>query len=135
MSAERSALVVDDDPGIRLLVTRIFQRHGFTVEAVRDGFEAIERLAGNDYCVIALDLMMPRVDGAAVVRYLTDHRPDQLRNVIVMTAFGEHALEVVCPPVTRFVEKPFDLDVLLAQVSECGDGPPASAGQPAATSR
>ena len=120
MSTERRALVVDDDAGIRLLVTRIFQRHGFTVDTARDGAEAIERLVQQDYCVIALDLMMPRIDGRGVVRYLTDHQPEKLRNVIVMSAFGKEALDTVCPPVTHCVEKPFEIEELIARTSLCG---------------
>ena len=117
---ERRALVVDDDAGIRVLVTRILVRHGFTVDTARDGAEAIEKVLEHPYKVITLDLMMPRIDGFAVVKYLSEHRPELLSHVIVMTAFGPNALEKVCPPVVRFVEKPFDISALLAQAEELG---------------
>jgi DNA-binding NtrC family response regulator len=119
LTAGRRALVVDDDAGIRILVTRILARHGFTVDSARDGAEAIEQLLQHEYDVIALDLMMPRIDGFGVVKYLTEHLPAVLRNVIVMTAFGASALPKVCPPVARFLEKPFDIDQLVAEASEC----------------
>lgn len=119
MTGQR-ALVVDDDAAIRILVTRILQRHGLTVDNARDGAEAIEKLLQHDYDIIALDLMMPRIDGVGVVRYLTEKMPEKLRNVIVMTAFGKQALEQVCPPVLRFVEKPFDIAVFLAEAEDCG---------------
>ena len=129
MSAARRALVVDDDVGIRVLVSRILTRHGFTVDAVRDGAEAIEKLLEHDYALVTLDLMMPRIDGFAVVRYLTEHRPEKLKNVIVMTAYGSSALEKVCPPVVRFIEKPFDINRLLAEAAECEESlPPGPAG-------
>ena len=117
MTTVRRALVVDDDSGIRVLLTRILTRHGFAVDAVRDGAEAIEQLLQHDYDLITLDLMMPRIDGFTVVRYLSQHLPEKLEKVIVMTAFGRNALEQVCPPVTRFIEKPFDLDRLLEQAA------------------
>lgn len=119
MSAVRRALVVDDDVGIRVLVSRILTRHGFTVDAVRDGAEAIEKLLEHDYALVTLDLMMPRIDGFAVIKYLSEHRPEKLKNVIVMTAFGSSALEKICPPVVRFIEKPFDINRLLAEAAEC----------------
>lgn len=119
MSDGRRALVVDDDVGIRVLVSRILTRHGFMVDVVRDGAEAIEKLLEHDYALVTLDLMMPRIDGFAVVRYLTEHCPEKLRNVIVMTAYGSSALEKVCPPVVRFIEKPFDINRLLAEAAEC----------------
>lgn len=120
-SDRRRALVVDDDAGIRILVSRVLARNGFEVDAARDGAEAIEMLLQYDYAVVTLDLMMPRIDGVAVVRYLLQHKPEKLTSVIVMTAFGAAALEKVCPPVARFIEKPFDIDVLIAQALECGD--------------
>ena len=119
MNAARRALVVDDDAGIRVLVSRILTRQGFAVDAVRDGAEAIEKLLQHDYALVTLDLMMPRIDGFAVVKYLTEHQPEKLKNVVVMTAFGSNALDKVCPPVARFIEKPFDIDRLLAEAAEC----------------
>jgi CheY-like chemotaxis protein len=113
------ALVVDDDAGIRILVTRILTRHGLQVDTARDGAEAIEKVLQHDYTVIVLDLMMPRIDGFGVVKYLTAHHPEKLQHVIVMTAYGAGALDKVCPPVARFVEKPFDIGVLLAEASKC----------------
>ena len=120
MSGERRALVVDDDAGVRILVSRILTRHGFLVDAVRDGAEAIEKLLENDYALVTLDLMMPRVDGFGVVKYLTDHQPDTLARVIVMSAFGSRVLDKV-PPGVRFIEKPFDIERLLAEAGGHGD--------------
>lgn len=111
---ERRALVIDDDPGIRILVTRILTRHGFAVETARDGAEGLEKILQHHYDLIALDLMMPRIDGVAVINYLVENRPEELPNVIVMTAFGATARPKVCPPVTRFIEKPFDIDTFIA---------------------
>src|SRR5687767_14335866 len=102
MSDERRALVVDDDAAIRILVTHVLARRGFTVDTARDGAEAIEKILNHDYEIIALDLLMPRIDGYGVVKYITEHKPDKLSNVIVMTAFGAGAHDRVCPPITRF---------------------------------
>ncbi|MGZ7081107.1 MAG: response regulator transcription factor, partial [Thermoanaerobaculia bacterium] len=63
-------LVVDDDESIRTMIVRILSRENFHVDSARDGFEAIEMLAKEDYTTILLDLMMPRVDGLQVLRFL-----------------------------------------------------------------
>jgi CheY-like chemotaxis protein len=132
VAGERRALVVDDDAGIRVLVTRILTRNGFLVESARDGAEAIEKVLEHDYDVITLDLMMPRIDGFAVVKYLSEHRPEMLANVIVVTAFGPNVIEKICPPVVRIVEKPFDLNVLLAEASSVANDAvaPTANGEP-----
>jgi CheY-like chemotaxis protein len=124
VAGERRALVVDDDASIRILVTRVLTRNGFTVETARDGGEAIEKVLQHDYKVITLDLMMPRIDGFAVVKYLAEHRPELLANVIVVTAYGPNVIEKVCPPVVRVVEKPFDLNALVAEAAACADNEP-----------
>ena len=68
---------------------------------------------------------MPRIDGFAVVKYLTEHRPETLANVIVVTAFGQNAIEKVCPPVVHIIEKPFDLNALVAEATACAGDQPA----------
>lgn len=48
---------------------------GLDVDAARDGAEAVEKMLQHDHAVITLDLMMPRIDGTAVVRHLLASRP------------------------------------------------------------
>ena len=124
MTGERRALVVDDDPGIRVLVTRILTRNGFLVESARDGGEAIEKVLQHDYNLITLDLMMPRIDGFAVLKYLSEHHPEMLGNVVVVTAFGPNMIEKIGSPAVRVVEKPFDLNVLLAEATSVANDEP-----------
>jgi two-component system response regulator PilR (NtrC family) len=126
LTDKRRALVVDDDAGIRILVSRILGRQGFAVESARDGAEAIEKLLQHDYDVITLDLMMPRIDGIGVVKFLVEKQPEQLNRVIVMTAYGASALSKVCPPVERFIEKPFEIENLIAQATDCLTGDPCA---------
>ena len=116
---ERKALVIDDDAGIRLMLTRILSRHSVQVDVARDGGEAIEKLNAGDYAVIILDLLMPRFDGQKVIEHLSQKHPERLHRTIVITAFGHHVLEQVCPPVERFLEKPFDINHLLREVTAC----------------
>ena len=118
-SLDRRVLVVDDDVSIRVLLSRMLQRASYEVDVAKDGGEAIEKITSQSYDVIVLDLMMPRVDGVTVVKYLTEHHPDVLKNVIVLTAFGAKALTKVCPPVARFLEKPFDVERLMREITEC----------------
>jgi CheY-like chemotaxis protein len=119
---EKKALVVNDDVAIRILVTKILGRHGFAVDAVPDGAAAIERLTQHEYAVVVLDLMMPRIDGFGVIRYISDHNPGLFERLIVMTAFGASAEQHICPPVVRFIHKPFDVDRLLDEAVSAASG-------------
>ena len=113
-------LVVDDDDAIRSMVERILRRERFAVESARDGFEAIEKLARNDYGTVLLDLMMPRVDGRGVLRYLQTERDAPPPNVIVMTADIHGAVEAAAAPaVVCVLPKPFDIGQLIEHVRAC----------------
>ena len=113
-------LVVDDDDAIRTMVERILRRERFHVESARDGFEAIEKLSRNEYSTILLDLMMPRVDGLQVLRFLETERNAPKPWVIVMTANTHIASEAEgAKPLFRVLSKPFDIRQLIDHVREC----------------
>lgn len=115
---QKPILVVDDDDAIRTMVERVLRREHFEVEGARDGHEAIEKLARNDYGTVLLDLMMPRVDGHGVLRFLEQH-PIPAR-VIVMTANMQGGSEAAdSKPVFRVLSKPFDIQQLISHVREC----------------
>jgi DNA-binding response OmpR family regulator len=118
-SAPLRALVVDDDVAIRRLVMRVLERKNFLVDTARDGAEGLEKIAGTTYAVVVLDLMMPRVDGAAVLKHLSENHPEQLPAVIVMTAFGASAVERLRPPPAYFITKPFNVEDLINEVAAC----------------
>lgn len=88
MTADRHILVVDDDEDIRDLLATLLQSHGYHVDTARDGVEAlafIERLSEHNLpSTIVVDLMMPRMDGEALIRTLrTNPRLADVRIVIM----------------------------------------------------
>jgi CheY-like chemotaxis protein len=117
---QKKILVVDDDDAIRAMVERVLRREHFEVESARDGHEAIQKLAQNDYATVLLDLMMPRVDGHGVLRFLETERPAEKPWVIVMTANMQGASDTAnAKPVFRVIPKPFDIRQLISHVREC----------------
>lgn len=108
------------------MVERVLRREHYKVESARDGFEAIQKLSKNDYATVLLDLMMPRVDGQGVLRYLEEERGAEGPNVIIMTAHIPQALEVgTSANVCRVLPKPFDIHQLVQQVRQCATGQPS----------
>lgn len=111
------ALVVDDDEPIRALLVNLVEHLDFAVDSARDGAEAIERLDDDGYDVVLLDLMMPRVDGWAVLDHMSLADPDRLRHTIVASAVptGEIAKRMSVPVFTIHA-KPFDISQLIADI-------------------
>jgi signal transduction histidine kinase/DNA-binding response OmpR family regulator len=68
-------LIVDDEPALRTSLAELLQEEGFAVETAEDGLAALERLGAGPPDVLLLDLMMPRLDGFAVLEWLRAH-PD-----------------------------------------------------------
>ncbi|WP_299287151.1 pyridoxal-phosphate dependent enzyme, partial [Thermoflexus sp.] len=83
----RRVLIVDDDPDAVRLIRRILQSRGtFYVEAVDRGDEALERIRRDPPDVILLDLMMPGMDGFAVLEALKADERLRRIPVLVITA-------------------------------------------------
>lgn len=109
----RRALIVDDDPAVRDILSIILRRDGWAADTAADGEQAIARLAESEYSVIVLDLMMPRIDGAGVIAHI---RERGIRTpVIVVSAVAR--MQVLDPQVvTLSLQKPFELGDLRAVV-------------------
>jgi EAL domain-containing protein (putative c-di-GMP-specific phosphodiesterase class I)/CheY-like chemotaxis protein len=111
-------LAVDDQPEVLDLLKRQLERKGFSVRTAGDAFEASRELAACRPRVILLDLMMPRIDGAAFLERLrTEHSPASLP-VIVLTAsdLRQDMLRCLDAGANDFMLKPVDLDALIARV-------------------
>jgi two-component system response regulator VanR len=112
MGPKGRVLVVDDEPPIRALVAKIVERAGHPVDVARDGAEAIQKIEAQRYTVVVLDLMMPNVDGYALVDYLKN-RGGTRPAIIVISAGDTAALRRLDGAVVHSIlRKPFDIDVL-----------------------
>lgn len=83
---DKRILIADDEEGIRDMVKEYVSLDGFTVDEAADGEEALAMLANNNYDLLLLDVMMPKLNGWKVLSALreTSNIP-----VIMLTARGE----------------------------------------------
>ncbi len=116
-----TVLVVDDDEANRNVLGRRLAKLGYGIVEARDGVEALERLAQPDAGIdlVLLDVMMPRLDGFAV---LERHRADPaIRHipVIMISALDDIASVVRCieAGAEDYLPKPFDPVLLKARVA------------------
>ena len=119
-AVDAGVLIVEDDPAIRRLVKMVLQREGYRVDAASDGVEAVLKLGVAEYDVIILDLMMPNLDGFALMSTLAEHDPDRLQKVIVTSAASPGVIRDRMKGTPFCVlAKPFDIADLTARVSSC----------------
>ncbi len=113
-------LVVEDDAPIRELIQDVLTEEGFTVVTAEDGARAIQilqqlRPLEDHFCAIFLDLMLPRVAGIDVLRYLRQRSASV--PVVAMSASREHLAQAVIEGAHVAVAKPFEIEDLLALVA------------------
>ncbi|NJC95990.1 MAG: hypothetical protein C3F07_01540 [Anaerolineales bacterium] len=103
-----TVLVVDDEPGIALLCSRVLKRAGYTVDSETNPQTAIELLQRERYDLLLVDIRMPEVDGFDVIARARGSQPDIA--VLVMTGFGtvETAIRALRQGVDGLILKPFE---------------------------
>lgn len=109
-------LVVDDDERIRGLLQKFLIRNGFLVSVARDAAQARRLLAGLDFDMIVLDVMMPGEDGISLTRAL---RQKMQTPILLLTAKGETAsrIEGFEAGADDYLGKPFEPKELLLRIN------------------
>ncbi|MGC9120890.1 MAG: response regulator transcription factor, partial [Sulfurihydrogenibium sp.] len=109
-------LVVEDEKRLGKLIKKGLEEENYLVDLVYDGEEALNYLSTQNYDVVILDLMIPKLDGKEVIKTL------RIKNVkvpiIVLTAKDEikSKIEVLDLGADDYITKPFNFEELLARI-------------------
>jgi two-component system, OmpR family, response regulator len=124
-TTEASLLVVDDEPNIRELLSASLRFAGFRVSSAASGAEAVSAVARDRPDLVVLDVMLPDMDGFAVVRRLRDDPGAATRGaerdripVIFLTAKDgvDDKISGLTAGGDDYVTKPFSLEELIARI-------------------
>jgi len=109
-------LVVDDDERIRGLLQKFLMRNGFLVTIARSAAQARRLLAGLEFDLVVLDVMMPGEDGIELTRAL---RQSMSVPILLLTARGETAsrIEGFEAGADDYLVKPFEPKELLLRIN------------------
>ena len=118
-----TVLVIDDDPHMGLILTRILTKHGFVVRVAIDGPSGLQYAKSLNPDLILLDIVMPGMDGVEVAKRLRRDPGSATIPIVFLTAFatavGRHEARAV--NVEGFISKPFVVDDLVDTVKTlCG---------------
>ncbi|HWR11215.1 MAG TPA: response regulator transcription factor [Rectinemataceae bacterium] len=117
METER-ILIVEDDPDIAELLSVSFRKEGWQSLCAENGERALEFLASEKLSLCVLDLMLPGMDGLAVLRAFRAGAKGSALPVIIASARGEEA-DVVAGlelGADDYIPKPFSPKVIIARV-------------------
>lgn len=114
-------LIIDDEEVIREGVQRALSGRGYHISKAENGEKGIEMIRNEGFDIVLLDLMMPGIDGFAVLDWIKEHRP--LIEVVVVTGFAtvSKAVTAMKQGAFDFVGKPFTPDYIRIVVSRAAD--------------
>jgi CheY-like chemotaxis protein len=118
-----SILIVDDDAGIRQLITLFLEHKGYQAASVANGQEALDHLRNSRAELILLDLMMPVMNGVEF-RHAQQQDPRLAAIPVVVMSAAEN-ITTQAPQLTAdsYLPKPIDFDTLSALVEQhCSQG-------------
>ena len=109
-------LIVDDEELIRTVIKEYSIDAGFNVEEASSGVEALEKIMNNNFDILILDIMMPKMDGYTLLEEI----PEEKRiPTIVLSARGEEfdKLKGFDLGIDDYVTKPFSPKELIARIN------------------
>jgi DNA-binding NtrC family response regulator len=120
-AAQERVLIVEDDAAARVGLEQLLKSWGFIAESAGDGEEALEKVTSFRPAIVITDLVMPRMDGLALLRALQQQGADV--TTLLLTAQGtvETAVEAMKEGAYDYLTKPIDLKrlkVLLDKIVE-----------------
>lgn len=115
MNAVTPLLIIDDDTELCALLAEFLTREGYSVALEHDGASGLERVLGGNFALIVLDLMLPTLDGFALLKQL---RTKSRVPVLMLTARGEDVDRIVGLELGAddYLAKPFNPRELIARI-------------------
>lgn len=108
-------LIIEDETAIQTILSELLTDAGYDVEVAGDGLEGITKFKEQEYSLVLLDIMMPKISGYAVCEMI---RRESDVPVIMLTALDEEAAQIKAfeLKVDDYITKPFSVKLVLLRV-------------------
>ena len=112
----KKLLVVDDDTDIRELLEFDLSQSGYDVDTAKDGLEGLQKAISNNYDLVLLDVMMPKMNGFDVCKNIRVYKPNI--PILLLTAKGTitDKTDGFNSGADDYIVKPFDVQEVLLRV-------------------
>jgi DNA-binding response OmpR family regulator len=110
-------LLVDDDMGIREVLSEVLSGEGFEVKVAKDGLESLDELERDNFDLVIIDINMPRLDGISMLRVM--ERAGRKEKVIIMSGstVDRNTMNRDLPDIVDRINKPFKINKFLDVVT------------------
>lgn len=109
-------LIVEDDLSIQALLHDFLQEAGYETTLADDGVEAVSMFSGNDFDLVLLDIMLPKIDGYTVCEVI---RRQSNIPIVMLSALDseENQIKGFDLKIDDYITKPFSMPVLLRKIA------------------
>jgi DNA-binding NtrC family response regulator len=111
-----SILVVDDDEGVRTILSSVLSQEGYLVEAVENGKQAVKTCEKSLFDIALIDIELPDMKGTELLNKLKRIQPKMIRIIITGHPSLESAMKAVNERADGYVLKPFQVPELLEKI-------------------
>ncbi|NRA53891.1 MAG: response regulator transcription factor [Gammaproteobacteria bacterium] len=109
-------LIVEDSEPLRRSLCVGFENSGYTVEQSGDGAQALSLIANNEFDLVVLDIMLPSVDGLAILKSMRASNSSSRVIILSAKARPDEKVNGLMLGADDYLSKPFLFDELLARV-------------------
>ncbi len=110
-------LVIDDDDGIRRVLSTVLEDAGHLVDTAKDGMDAIQRAATTTYDLALIDIRLPDMDGTKLLTKMKDSTPRTVKIIVTGYPTLQNAVQAVKRGADGYITKPVDMERLLETIS------------------
>ncbi|MCB4791698.1 MAG: response regulator [Elusimicrobia bacterium] len=117
-NSKAQVLIIEDEKGIRSLLSAELSRKNYEVDTASDGEEGIEKVKNKKYNLVISDIMMPKLNGLEALKIIKKISPET--EVIIITGYAtvENAIQSMKDGAYDFIQKPFDLQKLFTLIEK-----------------
>ncbi len=113
-------LIAEDEPHVARLLSRALEKQGYTIDAVHNGIQALEKINASHPDMLITDINMPKMDGEELCKQLTTSIPDRKFPIVVLSSRTEveHREWSASMSNTTFIEKPVSMRRLIKFIED-----------------
>lgn len=113
-----SVLIVDDEAGIRKLLTTALNENGYSTYSAENGAEATKKTSERYYNLALIDIMLPDTNGVELLTKFKETGPRTRKIIMTGNPSLQNAVEALNKGADAYIMKPLDMEKVLAMLEE-----------------
>jgi DNA-binding NtrC family response regulator len=118
LSGRPTVLVIDDEAGIRKLLTTVLNENGYDADSAENGAEAIRKTSEKRYDIALIDIILPDLSGVELLTRFKETRPRTRKIIMTGNPSFQNAVEALNRGADAYIMKPFEMQKVLANVKD-----------------